>query len=729
MAEEYKSLMDLGGLKTDSPSDKIPDRNSSDCQNIDYSSNGLIQTRLGYRQFANRIEDEGKCLNAFLFRKNFGTVQNIHMRVRSSSTESILEYLSQPTEDNPDGVYQTLLDGLEPLAPMGFAIANGDGASKVNRLVMGNAYDDMLLWNGALATVASATSNSIVCNELLLPEGFETEYRMKLMINGVEYTYTGITNYTFTGVTPNPSAALTAGDSVAQSIDTERLVEHIITGDTFTFSTGATNSTIVDSASGFVTAGFTAGQKIVIGGSVDNDGIYTIKTVTDDTITLSDSDYLEDEVDGTNITISAGVPKGNTLLTAQRKLWVAGNLDNFSKVHYSQSGDVTCFGITSGLGSGGTFDLIEGSGKINLLEARGKNTVIIHKDDAIIAYTREALDATNVSESFDTIGEGTGVGATSPKARVGYNSTSYFMTGVEGVKTLDRVINEDLLEVNSITNSIFPTLKNFDNSNASMAYYASKRLLLVATDNDVGDRVVISIYIKGDKSTGFSYDISIDDIPAEDFLVDGDDLYFVSSLDQNTYLMFARNSDNLVQANHYWTSKDFTFNEPARGKQFNKIYVEGFIKEGTVINIIVYYGIAGNRGIKNHIIRWDDVRNVSFASLGALGETVIGRYSLGYSNTDLVNSRYFGIPIHFDVNKSTRFKIKIETLYEESEDYDKETYWAVSNISLNPDLDTIMYNEIENSNDESSRTASTEAIVTEAEEFIMTEDGDFIVNN
>lgn len=45
-------------------------------------------------------------------------------------------------------------------------------------------------------------------------------------------------------------------------------------------------ATITDSDSGFVTAGFKAGQTLIIEGSTSNDGVYLIKTVAAGTITL-----------------------------------------------------------------------------------------------------------------------------------------------------------------------------------------------------------------------------------------------------------------------------------------------------------------------------------------------------------------------------------------------------------------------------------------------------------
>jgi hypothetical protein len=64
--------------------------------------------------------------------------------------------------------------------------------------------------------------------------------------------------------------------------------------------------TITDSASGFVTAGFEAGQTLIVEGTTNNDGIYLIETVVAGTITLQTSDSLAAETAGTSFTLHGG---------------------------------------------------------------------------------------------------------------------------------------------------------------------------------------------------------------------------------------------------------------------------------------------------------------------------------------------------------------------------------------------------------------------------------------
>ncbi len=695
--EQMQNVLNFGGLVTNTTPDKIPDRNATDVKNIDFSLNGMIQSARGYGLYGNKITDPGNCVDAYLYQKNFGTLQRIKLRTRDNGTNVILEWLNPSNiSESTDGQWETLLGGLTTGTKMGFAAANGDGGAKVNKLVMGNAVDEMLVWNGATATVASSTSNTIVCEETLLTEGFDTAGT--LMVNGVEYTYTGITDKTFTGVSPDPTGDATATIGVAQEVNDELLEEHILIDTSIAFVAGSP-STITDSNNGFVDAGFTAGQKITISGSDDNSGVWTIDTVAAGTITLVASERLVSELAGDRIIIQAGSPKGNILLTAQRKLFLSGNLDNPSKIYYSVSGEVTCFGITSGLGSGGSFDLLEGGGPVTCLEAKGRNTVVCHKRDAIIAYSRDN-DGTNAIEGFDTLSSSYDSGASNFKAKTALNKSSFFMTGIEGIKLLEQAVEENILAMASISDMIAPTLREYDNTNAVAAYYPPKRLLLIATDDKNGDRKQISIYVKG-SSGNYLFDISIDDIPAADYIVDGKDLYFVSTIDQNCYKLFDRNSANGAVLEHKYVTKEYVFDSPAQDKRFDTVYVEGLINENSKIRITVEYGIFGRETQKSFNLFWNNSEVVSTAKVSALGTSILGATSLGGNDAEILDSYIFSCPIHFDINDATRYRIKFETIYDEDTTVDHETYWSIFNVSTDTRLMDISRLNMQNSNEAS----------------------------
>lgn len=64
--------------------------------------------------------------------------------------------------------------------------------------------------------------------------------------------------------------------------------------------------TITDSGSGFVTAGFVAGQTLIIEGSTADDGVYLIDTVAAGTITLTTAASVTGETAGASITLHGG---------------------------------------------------------------------------------------------------------------------------------------------------------------------------------------------------------------------------------------------------------------------------------------------------------------------------------------------------------------------------------------------------------------------------------------
>lgn len=74
----------------------------------------------------------------------------------------------------------------------------------------------------------------------------------------------------------------------------------------------ASADTITDSASGFLTAGFQAGDQITVSGSASNDGSYTIASVVAGTITLLARNSLTTEAAGATVKIIAPktVPDG-----------------------------------------------------------------------------------------------------------------------------------------------------------------------------------------------------------------------------------------------------------------------------------------------------------------------------------------------------------------------------------------------------------------------------------
>ena len=80
-----------------------------------------------------------------------------------------------------------------------------------------------------------------------------------------------------------------------------------------------------------------------------------------------------------------------------------------------------------------------------------------------------------------------------------------------------------------------------------------------------------------------------------------------------------------------------------------------------------------------------------------MGSDVLGQYSLGAVNAEVNDSYAFSIPIAVNIKRATRYKIKIETYYDD--ETKAESYWAISNMSTNPRLLGIDGNQTVSSNE------------------------------
>lgn len=112
-----------------------------------------------------------------------------------------------------------------------------DNTEKQNCVLFVDGSTNVYKWNGALATVASVTTNTITKQGTATwgEAGYYLAGNKKLIIRGVEYTYTGgESTTTLTGVTPDPTAqganTPVAADLAYQSIVTSASITGVDSG-------------------------------------------------------------------------------------------------------------------------------------------------------------------------------------------------------------------------------------------------------------------------------------------------------------------------------------------------------------------------------------------------------------------------------------------------------------------------------------------------------------------
>jgi len=443
-----------------------------------------------------------------------------------------------------------------------------------------------------------------------------------------------------------------------------------------------------------VAQGFTATGDIIIDGTS-----YAYTGITSKTLTgVTPDPTVQAPAAGTgvaqkcDVTTHSGLDKGNILLVTQGKLFISGLPNGGSEIVYSVTGDVFDFTtVTAGVADFGTTRILDGGGKNRALVAYGQDSIIVHKENAIIKYGRTINSDATVRETFDTLSDAEDAGATNFKAATSLNRDSFFATNFEGLKNLSKLINGDDIQISSLTSVILPTLSDWDFELATVAYYPNKRAIKIGALDNNGDRKTITYYTN-------TQDFSVDDEPILDMAFMNREMYIGTPYDQNVYKLGIQKSAAGAPIQHVWVSKAFNFAEPAKDKSFNLLYVEGLIAAYTKIKITVYYGAFGVDGEKSQILEWNNPKYVTSQKISALGTEVLGTVALGAVNADIRDSYAFSVPIHFDENRSNKYKIKIETLYDEETQPDYEVYWAVINIGTNPTLHFVDQNRIINSN-------------------------------
>ena len=754
MANKFQNIVDFGGINNSVLPDKIPDRNCSYSNAIDFSTPGMFSTigSLSTPTGVATVGDGGSVYgDAFVFKKSFGTVKEIMVRTYYNSGTVNLQWYNDNTSLNSgSGQWELMsLDGYTANVKYGFANANGDGGLAVNKLIIGNGVNHMMFWNGATSTVTGATSTTLSIAGTPAAEGFTLNaygVANHILVNGYDFTYTGFTGtHGFSGVSPNPLTALTdgdikLGDGVTNEINDRLMRESIYTSNTISIGTTGdiVGNYIQDTNATFISSGlFQLGQRVTVSGSSvsSNNKTYTIKTITETNLTLDDGELVTSEATGAAITISAGAPKGNILLVSQGKLFIAGIVGNESKYYYSITGDTTDFSISSGLASGGSVTLMDGGGLITALIEGNSNTTIIHKTNNIIAYSRSVDTSSNVIEKFDTIVFGYGAGAANSNSVTLYGKQHYYLNGNGEIKIMSQSLySSSLWDIQDIASDIKDFMSDAMrvSTNQYLLYNPAKKCLVISTgSSDMSASIsnnLVYVFIKS-SANGYIYDTSIEKITSPALYQQMPILFFNSANRRNAmtvYFPYSRNQyfwigdgqllsrpQSALNGKAIYMSKEFTFGEIAQDKEFNMAVIDGFIYNTTYIKFTVLYGEYGEKGSKSYIINssstcvdQDVIRTKAYATLG--------EYSMPFltSNYMIKNSRYFKLPLHIDVLKSDRYRIRIET-YTTGTILQTGAWWAINNISTNVVLKDVDMESLLNQNETDGNGIGTAVITSE----------------
>jgi hypothetical protein len=151
--------------------------------------------------------------------------------------------------------------------------------------------------------------------------------------------------------------------------------------------------TITDSGSGFIAAGFSAGDKISASGSSSNDGTYTIDTLTAGVITLIATDALTDEVAGNLITLTRLCGPGNYIGVTDVDNWLAA-MDSIDQLKVINRIEAMVERITHDLFYSADFDIYR--------DGNGKNRLHLGLTPDILSVTSIAISGVTLSTDYYT---------------------------------------------------------------------------------------------------------------------------------------------------------------------------------------------------------------------------------------------------------------------------------------------------------------------------------------
>ena len=192
------------GMYTTKTATQIPDFYLANILNCSCSDIGGIAPFKQYSQFANQLTGVGRIISSKTVFTSLGV--EIPLRVRDDDTNTHLEWYNSVA-----GNWETLLPNLTTAKPMAFAdynTATQDGVFFCNGIM------NYSFWKKAIGSVASNSATVITLNEVAATQGFTTG---TVIVNGVEYAYTGTSGNTLTGLSGLPT--FDANEGVAEAVD------------------------------------------------------------------------------------------------------------------------------------------------------------------------------------------------------------------------------------------------------------------------------------------------------------------------------------------------------------------------------------------------------------------------------------------------------------------------------------------------------------------------------
>lgn len=196
----------------------IPDYYLANMVNCSCAGIGGIFPFPQYSPFANTLSGAGKitaCYNTIKTKSSLNQYE-IPIRLRDNGTTAILEWYNALNQ-----TYEILYPGLTTGKTMSFIDYNllTLPSTIKDGMYCGNGVDGYIFWSKAIGTVASNDATSITLNESnAVDQGFSASGGT-VIINGTNYTYSGVSTNKLTGLTALPTLTVNQGIASVVTVD------------------------------------------------------------------------------------------------------------------------------------------------------------------------------------------------------------------------------------------------------------------------------------------------------------------------------------------------------------------------------------------------------------------------------------------------------------------------------------------------------------------------------
>lgn len=556
---------------------------AADTLNSDHSSSTSVGPLKGYSLFGNQANTDHVITRQYTYADGLGF--EIDLQVRDDTTNSHLEYRNPGDDRNSsNGEWVVLVPNL-------VTAVNSDGTVNKRRVMGFAPFND------------TGTNNLLFCN--------------------------GSDNFSrWSGAVCRADGAITAG---ASTITVEK-----VPGDP------KTNATDGFASSGTLVYKDTAGNRQSLAYSSKTATTFTMTTPANTTASADNTGICE----AADTTTYSAVPKNNILITAQGRVWAAGADANPNQLTYTKLSDFTDWTTSTDFEDAGSEDFPDGGSGTGLGSI--DQWIIFFKEKQVWAFTLNPITVNTARANTPIRKLICRVGCANQKAIANVNDDLWFVTPHGQIRSVSRLLQgESGFESIDLSNKIRPSIKNFVWDDAAAIWWPKERMFVLSGRSSstvtINDRaVVIQQSILEDGSTHLNHGIL--DWFIGDFHLNGENLYFGSSVDSRNYKAFDGYSKNGAPYAWKYTTRIEDFGNQWIKKEVRHLAVKGYIGSGTVVKFTVYWDEFGWKGVSEMELTADDGGNIVLAqALNTLGTFSLGTQPLGGNIDDLSELSPFNI--------------------------------------------------------------------------------------